>query len=263
MVRKWSREQRWKHNRSPSGTETNSYFGFDYWILPRFKDYISVYHRSTSRGPLRWIRHYSSQLILLKPSNLFDKVGLTCVISSMCEWGETPYHLLQMSGGRGKCFECHRGADVWRGRFGGGEGEISHQKVWHEVSALNQVLWLRLRCGFFSPCYISIRCEWLLYGSASPTVKSFISNSPRESSCTGLGRGSKLRRADLPSNVLLCLLSSCYLNRSTITNRLLGIRDGSMMLSHRNLVYLTLQTFPSHAAAPLPPDRFSYAVIAM
>lgn len=102
------------------------------------------------------------------------------------------------------------------------------------------------------PRYISIRCEWLLYGSASPTMKSFISNSLRESSCTGLGRGSKLRSADLLSNVLLCLLSSCYLNRSTITNQLLGIRDGSMMLSHRNLVYLTLQTFLSHAAALFP-----------
>lgn len=60
-------------------------------------------------------------------------------------------------------------------------------------------------------------------------------------------------RADLPSKVLLCLLSSCHLNRSTSTNQLRGIRDGSMMLSRRNLVYLTLQTFPPHAAAALPP----------
>lgn len=61
-----------------------------------------------------------------------------------------------------------------------------------------------------------------------------------------------MRGVDLPSKVLLCLLSSCHLNRSTFTNQLPGIRDGSMMLSRRNLVYLTLQTFPPHAAA-LPP----------
>lgn len=168
----------------------------------------------------------------------------------MCEWGETPYHLLQMSGGRGKCFECQKGADVWRGRFGGGEGEIRDEKEFGMKSKPSTVTQTAMWILF--PRYISIRCEWLLYGSASPTMKSFISNSLRESSCTGLGRGSKLRSADLLSNVLLCLLSSCYLNRSTITNQLLGIRDGSMMLSHRNLVYLTLQTFLSHAAALFP-----------
>lgn len=73
-----------------------------------------------------------------------------------------------------------------------------------------------------------------------------------ENSCTGLMRRSKTRGVDLPSKVLLCLLSSCHLNRSTFWNQLPGIRDGSMMLSRRNLVYLTLQTFPPHAAA-LPP----------
>lgn len=69
---------------------------------------------------------------------------------------------------------------------------------------------------------------------------------------TGLMRRSKTRGVDLPSKVLLCLLSSCHLNRSTFSNQLPGIRDGSMMLSRKNLVYLTLQTFPPHAAA-LPP----------
>lgn len=156
-----------------------------------------------------------------------------------------------------KFLESHNEADVCSDKFGGSEGEINHiNDHEREVGLKSQD---RTR-------YSDSDCERST--SASPNEKSFISKNriltaDRELPSTSLVRGSKRRGVDLLSDVLLCLLSSCYLNRSAITNQLLSISHGWMMLSPRNLVYLTLQTFRSHAATLSLPDHFSYEVIAM
>lgn len=62
---------------------------------------------------------------------------------------------------------------------------------------------------------------------------------------------------DLLASALLRLLSSCYLNSFSVW------QQGRVTLPPRNLVYLTLLTFPSQAAVLSLQDHFSYEVIAM